>query len=72
MVKFFYNLGMGKVFLIIIRNSELVKNMTDKTTSKKKNYIKNICVMKSIIGKKSQKAENKQNKRQWGVGDALY
>lgn len=63
---------MGKVFLIIIQNSELVKNMTDKTTSKKKNYIKNICVMKSIIGKKSQKAENKQNKRQWGVGDALY
>ena len=36
MVKFFYNLGMGKVFLIIIQNSELVKNMTDKTTSKKK------------------------------------
>lgn len=28
--------------------------------------------MKSIIGKKSQKAENKQNKRQWGVGNALY
>ena len=34
MVKFLYNLEMGKVFLIIIQNSELIKNMIDKTTSK--------------------------------------
>lgn len=55
MVKFFYNLGMGKVFLIIIQNSELVKNMTDKTTSKKKKlHQKHLCDEKYHWKKKSK------------------